>query len=52
MTGGTRDTRDTTSIEFARSAFVVGIVLLIVTNTARAIHEAGNLTPEEAAEEH
>lgn len=30
--------------------FVVGIVLLIVTNTARAIHEAGNLTPEEAAE--
>ncbi|HUF05168.1 MAG TPA: MFS transporter [Aridibacter sp.] len=32
--------------------FVVGIVLLIVTNTARAIHEAGNLTPEEAAEEH
>ncbi|MCO6510579.1 MAG: MFS transporter [Aridibacter famidurans] len=32
--------------------FVVGMVLLVVTNTARAIHEAGNLTPEEAAEEH
>lgn len=31
--------------------FVVGIVLLMITNTARAIHEAGNLTPEEAAEE-
>ncbi|QQS42050.1 MAG: MFS transporter [Acidobacteriota bacterium] len=32
--------------------FVVGMVLLVFTNTARAIHEAGNLTPEEAAEEH
>jgi UMF1 family MFS transporter len=32
--------------------FVVGIVLLMFTNTARAIHEAGNLTPEEAAKEH
>ncbi|REJ78578.1 MAG: MFS transporter [Acidobacteria bacterium] len=31
--------------------FAVGIVLLVVTNTARAIHEAGNLTPEEAAGE-
>lgn len=31
--------------------FLVGIVLLAVTNTARAIHEAGNLTPEEAAGE-
>lgn len=30
--------------------FVVGMLLLIFTNTARAIHEAGNLTPEEAAE--
>ena len=29
--------------------FVIGIVLLLVTNTAKAIHEAGNLTPEEAA---
>jgi UMF1 family MFS transporter len=29
--------------------FVVGMVILIFTNTARAIHEAGNLTPEEAA---
>lgn len=32
--------------------FVVGIVLLMITNTARAIHEAGNLTPGEAAEKH
>jgi len=31
--------------------FIVGIVILIFTNTARAIHEAGNLTPEEAARE-
>ena len=30
--------------------FVVGSVLLLFTDTTRAIHEAGNLTPEEAAE--
>ncbi len=30
--------------------FAVGIVILLFTNTAKAIHEAGNLTPEEAAE--
>lgn len=29
--------------------FVVGTVVLIFTDTTRAIHEAGNLTPEEAA---
>jgi UMF1 family MFS transporter len=29
--------------------FVIGLVILIFTNTQRAIHEAGNLTPEEAA---
>lgn len=29
--------------------FVVGSVILIFTDTKRAIHEAGNLTPEEAA---
>lgn len=28
--------------------FVVGMVILIVTNTTKAIHDAGNLTPEEA----
>ena len=28
--------------------FVVGSVILLFTNTERAIHEAGNLTPEEA----
>lgn len=28
--------------------FVVGSLLLLFTNTERAIHEAGNLTPEEA----
>ncbi len=28
--------------------FVVGSVILLFTNTARAIHEAGNMTPEEA----
>lgn len=28
--------------------FVVGSVILLFTNTTRAIHEAGNLTPEEA----
>ena len=32
--------------------FVVGIIILLFTDTAKAIHEAGNLTPEEAAEEH
>lgn len=31
--------------------FVVGTVILLFTDTTRAIHEAGNLTPEEAAEE-
>ncbi|HMQ04027.1 MAG TPA: MFS transporter [Pyrinomonadaceae bacterium] len=30
--------------------FIVGLVILAVTNTTRAIHEAGNLTPEEAAD--
>jgi UMF1 family MFS transporter len=30
--------------------FVGGMVILIFTNTARAIHDAGNLTPEEAAQ--
>ncbi len=29
--------------------FVVGSVILLFTNTSKAIHEAGNLTPEEAA---
>lgn len=29
--------------------FVVGTVILLFTDTPRAIHEAGNLTPEEAA---
>ena len=29
--------------------FVVGSVILLFTNTDKAIHEAGNLTPEEAA---
>ena len=29
--------------------FVVGSILLFFTDTARAIHEAGNITPEEAA---
>ncbi len=29
--------------------FVVGFVILIFTNTKKAIHDAGNLTPEEAA---
>ena len=28
--------------------FVVGSVVLLFTNTDRAIHESGNLTPEEA----
>ncbi len=32
--------------------FAIGIIILLFTNTAKAIHEAGNLTPEEAAEEH
>lgn len=31
--------------------FVVGSVILLFTDTTRAIHEAGNLTPEEAAKE-
>lgn len=29
--------------------FIVGMVILIFTNTTRAIHNAGNLTPEEAS---
>ncbi|MEP6904353.1 MAG: MFS transporter, partial [Actinomycetota bacterium] len=29
--------------------FVVGSIILFLTDTARAIHESGNLTPEEAA---
>src|SRR5689334_14107281 len=28
--------------------FVVGSIILLFTDTTRAIHEAGNLTPEEA----
>ena len=28
--------------------FVIGSVILLFTDTTRAIHEAGNLTPEEA----
>ena len=32
--------------------FVVGTIILYFTNTARAIHEAGNLLPEEAARGH
>ncbi|HEY2866817.1 MAG TPA: MFS transporter, partial [Pyrinomonadaceae bacterium] len=31
--------------------FVVGSVILLFTNTAQAIHEAGNITPEEAVTE-
>jgi UMF1 family MFS transporter len=31
--------------------FVVGSIILLFTNTARAIHEAGNLTPDEALNE-
>jgi UMF1 family MFS transporter len=31
--------------------FVVGSVILLFTDTTKAIHEAGNLTPEEAASE-
>jgi UMF1 family MFS transporter len=31
--------------------FVAGTVILLFTDTTRAIHEAGNLTPEEAAKE-
>jgi UMF1 family MFS transporter len=29
--------------------FIVGTIVLLFTDTNRAIHEAGNLTPEEAA---
>ncbi|MCA1575166.1 MAG: MFS transporter, partial [Acidobacteria bacterium] len=29
--------------------FVVGMILLLFTNTDRAVHESGNLVPEEAA---
>ncbi len=28
--------------------FLIGLVLLVLTNTVKAIHQAGNLTPEEA----
>jgi len=28
--------------------FVVGLIILLLTDTDRAIHEAGNLVPEEA----
>jgi len=31
--------------------FVVGTIILLFTDTTRAIHEAGNLTPEEASEQ-
>ncbi len=31
--------------------FVAGMLILLFTNTTRAIHEAGNLTPEEAAKQ-
>jgi len=31
--------------------FIVGSVILLFTNTAQAIHEAGNVTPEEALSE-
>jgi MFS transporter, UMF1 family len=30
--------------------FIAGMIILTVTDTRRAIHDAGNLTPEEAAE--
>lgn len=30
--------------------FIIGTVILLFTDTRRAIHEAGNLTPEEAAD--
>lgn len=32
--------------------FIVGTIVLLFTDTKRAIHEAGNLTPEEAHESH
>ena len=32
--------------------FLIGTVILYLTNTDRAIHEAGNLLPEEAARSH
>jgi UMF1 family MFS transporter len=32
--------------------FVIGSIILLFTDTARAIHEAGNLTPEEAGKLH
>jgi UMF1 family MFS transporter len=28
--------------------FVIGTIILILTDTAKAIHESGNLLPEEA----
>ena len=30
--------------------FVIGSVILLFTDTTKAIHEAGNLTPDEAAD--
>lgn len=30
--------------------FIAGMIILLLTNTTRAIHDAGNLTPDEAAE--
>jgi len=29
--------------------FLIGTVLLLLTDTQRAVHDAGNLLPEEAA---
>lgn len=31
--------------------FAIGIIILLFTDTAKAVHAAGNLTPAEAAEE-
>ncbi|HEV2762176.1 MAG TPA: MFS transporter, partial [Pyrinomonadaceae bacterium] len=39
------------AILFLISFFVVGLVLLVLTDTDRAVHEAGNPLPEEAAKE-
>lgn len=32
--------------------FVIGTIILLITDTDRAIHDAGNLLPEEAAKDH
>jgi UMF1 family MFS transporter len=29
--------------------FVIGLIILLLTDTTRAIHDSGNLLPEEAA---